>query len=99
MRSRGILLVMALLLSASLLFLLGGQPASLAAQDSPLASDSPLVAAPVATDTPRPSPTVTKTPTATPTDLATTAPTTAALAISNTAVSYTHLTLPTSDLV
>ncbi len=65
MRSRGILLVMALLLSASLLFLLSGQPTGLAAQDSPLAPESPLLAAPPATDTPQPAPTAT--PTVTPT--------------------------------
>lgn len=72
MRGRGILLGMALVLSAGLLPLLRGEPARLAAQDSPLAQESPLLTPP-AVDSPQPAPTAT--PTATATAAATRTPT------------------------
>jgi CubicO group peptidase (beta-lactamase class C family) len=109
MRGRGMLLVLALVLSAGLLLFLSSQPTGLAAQASPLAPDSPLAAAPeatataeptaTATHTTTPTPAATATATATPTPTATAATATAATTTAATATAATPSATPTRRTV
>ncbi len=98
MRGRAMLLVVSLMLSAGLLLFLSSQPPGLAAQDSPLAPDSPLAVAPEATATPEPTATTTVTPTATATHTTTPTPTDAATATA-TATAATPSATPTRRAV